>query len=476
MASTKSDINLLTFADGLQTTTNSFLRKDSQLELSINVHGDLIGSLTKRLGYTAIGTGSGSTGKGLHSYVRQADGTTKLFRASNGNLDYWNGASWINCTTYTPADATVYMKTYIDQMFVVGANASTLMSPINVTGTTASTSTNLTSAPKGKFVEVFNDQLYFGNVEVGGTKFPSRMYYCALPDSTTESIITWPALNYESIYPHNGDVITGLHTNKYLNQLLIFKNNSIHAWDSYRIRDLGNVGTNSQKSVVTINYTTFYFSPRRGVYSYNGLTPTLVSRAVDKWIKGIQDPSVVCAAGEDDRIYKLYVGTCVVDGVTYANCEIRYAVNDNAWWVYQYSNDFKCYADYTNSITRVCAIDSAGAVFQLAQSGDSVYSDNGSDISAEFTTKALDLGAPTWQYTADKAMVFTTGTSNLSGRARFRNKDWSTKFTVSKPDEVVNINPGTGRFMQFNFSERSQNPPFQFDGLSFDPILSSSYV
>jgi hypothetical protein len=474
----KTDVNLLTFADGLQTTTNSFLRKDSQLELAINVHGDTIGSITKRLGYTALGTASGNPGKGLYSYARQADGTTRLFRASGGNLDYFNGSAWANVTTYTPTDARLFMITYIDQLFIVGVNSSgSYISPINVTALTPSTTTNLVGAPKAKCIEVYNDQLYFGNISSGGTHFGSRVQYCDLPDSATESTITWTSTNYESIYPHNGDTITALHTNKYLNTLLIFKNNSVHAWDSYRIRDIGNIGTNSQKAVTTINYTTFYYAPKRGFYSYSGITPTLVSRPIDKWIKGIQDPDAVCLGKEDERILKAYVGTCVVDGKTYNNIEIRYAVNDNAWWIYQYANDFQQYAEHgISNVTRLYGIDSVGGVYQMAQGADVVHSDNGNDISAEFMTKALDLGVPSWQYTVDRAMFYATNTNGLTGRARFRGKDWGTYFNIDKPETIVNINPGQGRFLQFHFSETSQNAPFQFDGLSFDPTLAASYV
>lgn len=470
--------DLLQFTDGLQTTTSTFLRKEGQLEKSINVHGDNVGILTKRLGYSKFGdtVSSGNSITGLYSYADIGGGTTRLFAFANGTLKYYNGTVWTSITSLTPTTAKVEMRVFLDQLFVFGSDGGTYVTPTNIDGTTVSTATNLTSAPKGKFVEVFLDQLYVANVEVSSVRYPSRVYRSSLPD-TGGTLITWPSTNYESILTNNGEELTGMHTNKMLNQLLLFKDTSCHAWDGFRIRDIGNVGTNAHRSIQTINFTTFFYSQvRRAVYAYSGVQPQSISRGVKKWIRGIQDPTAV-HAGQDEDAYKLYLGTCVVDGETYTNCEFRYSVADNTVTIYSYHDTFKIYAEHkVDGFTRLYGGASDGDVHQMAIEGDAVYSDDSNPIAAEFMTKALYLDKPSNKKFVDRAALYTINAQNLQGRMRERGKDWSTYFSIDKPEDFVNLSPNDSNFIQFHFSENSTTSPFQFEGLSFTGGETTRYA
>src|SRR3990167_3755740 len=245
-------MDLISFTDGLQTTTSSFLRKDSQLELAVNVHCDNVGSVTKRLGYTEQGTATSSSAiRGLHSYADIAGGTTRLFRAFYSSIEWYSGSVWNAIGgTYSVATANVEMRVFLDQLFIFGANSSAqYITPINIDGTTFSNSTNLTGAPRGRFVETFLDQLYVADVEVSGVRYGSRFYRSSIPNSGGTDI-TWPTTNYENILTNNGETITGIHANNALNQLLIFKESSLHAWDTFRIKNIANIGTNAHRSIV----------------------------------------------------------------------------------------------------------------------------------------------------------------------------------------------------------------------------------
>lgn len=475
--------DLLTFSDGLQTTTSSFLRKDSQLELAMNVNFDNIGSVTRRLGYGGY-SGSLSTVSqvyGMQSYPDTSGNTLRLFAYNNGAIQYATGAAWTTVQGSLTSGAYMEARVFLDQLFVVGADTSNnYLTTANIDGTAYSTSTNVTSAPKGRLIELYLDQLYIADVVVGGVRYPSRMYSSSVPDAAGLAI-TWPATNYEEISTNDGESITGLHTNKKWNQLLIFKENSMNVYDTVRIRTVASVGTSCPRSVVTINGDTYFFKRGYGIYKYDGFAPVLISRPIEKWIKGIQDFSNMYtqfATKEDEKYYKLYTGNIVVDGVTYTNCEIRYSTVDNTWTIYSYADAFAVYAEHKISeVVRPYAGTTAGTVMRLAISGDAVYSDNGTEISSEFMTKALDLKQPNAKTFASRVVLYSTSPQGLTGRMRYKNQvDWSSHFSLDTPEQILNVNPGEGRFVQFHFSDNSTNSPYQFEGLSFDPLVTSEYV
>lgn len=470
--------DLLNFSGMLQTTTSSFLRKDDQLEHAVNVHGDSIGSVTKRLGYTIQGSAISSTSvRGLVSYPDISAGTTRLFAASNGSVFYFNGTIWTSVYSYGTVGANISFKVFLDKLFLVGADSSdTYITTALIDGTTSSTSGDVASAPGGKYLEVFKDRLFMADTYVGSTRYASRFYESSVPDVSTYAI-TWPATNYEEILPYNGEALMGIHANNSLNQLLLFKENSLHSYDLTTIKNVGAVGTSSHWSIQTIGFITFWFKAGEGIYAYSGIQPQLISRPIEKWIRGIQGTVTPFAGKEYERIYKCYVGDIIVDGVTYSNCEIRYSVPDNTFTIYSYAEAFTSYGEHSRSGTkRLYAGTSLGKVHELAQGNDQVYSDDGTAIGAEFMTKAFDFGKPASKKFIDKVQIYATNCQALTGRVRARGKDWSTFFTIDEGEQMQGINPDEGRFHQFHFSERSTLKPFQFEGISPDPIETSSYV
>lgn len=470
--------NLLTFVDLLQTTTSYFLKKKSQLDLAININGDEIGSLTGRLGYAQVGTtlSAGNTVRGLRSYQRQADGTQYLFAVCNGTLSYYNGSSVSNITSGLTSAALVEFRVFVDELFMVGADSSNnYLTPANIDGTTYSTTNNLGSAPSGaRFVEVFRNKLYFADVVVGGTRYPSRFNFSSIP---TTGAITWSSTDFEEVYTDNGEAIKGMHTNKFLNQLLFFKETTMHAWDTFRLRDVGNVGTTAHRSIVTVDGVTYFFN-RNGIYAYDGSMPKLISRPISKWIKGITASNLgsVFAAKESEFVYKLYVGAITVDGVSYSNCEIRHSVLDNTFTIYSYAHAFSVYAEHIiSSVERVYSGDTTGKIFKLAQDADAVYSDDGSAIGNQFSF-TVDMGLPSERKFIDRCLIYTTRGQNLTGRVRVRNEDWKTHFAINKAEQQVNINPKDGRFLQFHFSSNSTVMPFIFEGVSFNANQTTSNI
>lgn len=467
------NVDKLTFHQLLQTTTSSFLKSPNQLDLAVNVNGENLGSVTKRLGYAQSGSdvSTGNSILGLRTYPYMAGGTQLLFGVANGTIYDFNGTTWASVQSGLNTTAKAEFRVFVDQLFMVGANSSnTYLTTANISGTIYSTSTNVTNAPKGRFIEQFKSRLYIADVEVSGTRYPSRFYWSSAP---TDGAITWDTSatseSFEEVSTDNGEPIMGLHTNEALNQLLIFKETSLHSWDTYRIRNLWNVGTTSGRSIVTIDGITYFFN-KNGIYAYDGARAKLISRPIKKWIKGISASYYddVFGINQDDEYLKMFVGDCTVDGKTYSNCEIIYNVADQTWTIYSYADPFSCYATHEESgVTRVYGGTTAGKVHKLAQDSDAVYDDNGTAIAAEFMF-TVDLGLPSERKFVDRVLIYTTAVQNLTGRIRAKGKDWSTWFPINETEQSHNVNPRDGRFLQFHFSETSNVAPFEFQGLSFN--------
>lgn len=464
----------------LQTTTSSFLRKDDQLELAINVHGENIGALIGRLGYTKQGdTVTASQGiRGLISYPDISGGTTRLFAGVNGDFKWYDGSSaWTTAVSYGVVDADVNAKVFLDKLFICGANATNdYITTTIIDGVTPLTGGDVTDAPSARYIEVFKDRLFLADIKISGTRYGSRFYESSPPDVDTLAI-TWPSTNWDEILANNGESIMGLHANRALNQLLLFKENSIHAYDLTTIRDVGAVGTSSHRSIQTINFITFWFKKGEGIYAYSGIQPQLISRGIEKWIRGIQGTCTPFAAKEYERIYRLYVGDIVVDGATYTNCEIRYCVPDNTFTIYSWFDNITSFAPHTVAgVQRVYGGTSTGEVHEFAQGTDAVYTDNGEPIAGEFMTKAFDFGRPGTRHFIDKIMVYSSNAQNITGRVRAKGRDWSTFFALDQSEQLVNINPDEGRFHQFHFSWKGGNAPPKIEGFTTDPLETSSFV
>jgi hypothetical protein len=461
--------DLLHFSGLLQTTTSSYLRSPDQLTRSINVHGDQIGSLKKRLGYSQYGDTLDASNDvlGLHSYNDVSGGTENLFAYINGVIKYNNSGTWTNIQTGLTSDAKVEFRVFVDILFGCGANSSnTYITTFGVNGTSYSTGLNLTDAPKAKFIEVYKDRLYLINVEASGVRYPDRFYYSSVPSANT---ITWDG-SHERVYTNNGEEITGAHTYEALNELLIFKENSMHAWDTARLRDVARVGTTSHRSIQTVDNIVFFFN-RHGIFAYNGSTAKLISRPIEKWIKAIDQSALgdVFAVSEDEQFYKLYIGNVTVDGTSYTNCEIRYSVPDNTFTIYSYKDSFQVYAHHkVSGEERIYAGDADGEVMQLAHQDDAVYSDDGSAISAQFMFET-NLGVPAERKFVDRALIYSSLAQNLTGRVRAKDKDWGSYFSIDGDEWEVNVNPQDGRILEWHFSESSTVEPFTFEGITFNP-------
>jgi len=461
--------DLLQFTGMLATDLSSFLRRPDQLLEAINVHGDTVGILESRRGYSQYGgtLSAGNSVKGLYTYCDVSGGSEYLYTFANGTI-FYNPSTWQSIVGSLLSDANMEFAEFLDQLFVCGANSSgSFLTTANIDSGVYSTSTNVSNAPKARYVEVYKDRVYLANCD----GFPDRFYYSGLPD-TAGTAITWSSDDYERVYTNNGEEITGMHNNKVLNELLFFKWSSMHAWDTYRLRDVANIGTTAHRSIKTVNAVTFFFN-QSGIYAYSGGYPQRISRIIQKWIDAVTDPTAVFAEVEDGVIYKLYIGNVTVDGESFTNCEIRYSTIDNTFSIYSYYDTFTCYAQHTiSNIGRVYGGTSDGVVHQFALKTDAVYEDDGQAIFSRFMFET-DLGLPSARKSVDKVLIYSELAQNMAGRVRPRGGDWYSEFGIDTDEYETNINHQDGRFLQFQFTSASSVEPFRFLGLTINPHITS---
>ena len=216
---------------GLNTTAGPIALEDNESSDLQNIDFDKFGSIIKRGGYTVLNTtatsGTNLRGDGLYWYQFNNAGTNTryLTHVTGGKLLGDLGGVSGTWTTITGAITTTALshcdfETFINKVFITNGNDV----PIYWDGST--TANNLASVlPTGmttaKYVRLFNNYLFVGNVVVSGTYYPNRIYWSNVRDP-----FTWLSQNWIDVAKEDGDEITGLRVLS--DRLIIYKNRSIY--------------------------------------------------------------------------------------------------------------------------------------------------------------------------------------------------------------------------------------------------------
>lgn len=240
--------------------------------------------------------------------------------------------------TFTPQglnltkDYKFEFATYLDGLFCVNYADATMF----YNGTTWSTSTNVTNAPKSKYIIPYGDKLYLLNIDVSGTKHPSRVAMSSLPDPDAYTI-TWDmgsTGNYFDIKPKDGDEIKGGAVNS--NRLLIYKENSVWRYDTNTLVEISGLpGTNNHRSIQTLMGWTIHFH-QSGIYGVNGSEYQKLSRDIQPIIDGVNSLSLdkLCSYVDGDN-YCLYLGDIsnTLENISIENCVVKLNMTSNIWTV-----------------------------------------------------------------------------------------------------------------------------------------------
>lgn len=372
------------------------------------------GCPAKRNGYTAVGTGLVAHPKGLASYY--VDSSHRYLLTVDGTaLKYLNGTSWtgISGATFTTLLNTTFVQARGDMYMWNGTDAgSKLTSALTLTrpDTTVSAAFGIFYAGKQIVAGTATNpsRLYISNstdasdftVAIGGTApqpdnstdAPGAATFAGTPGFSEANII--------DISKDDGDRITGLA--KFQEKLVIFKERSIYqmTFDPTSgaptvVQLNGSVGCVSHRSIENVE-DDVYFLSRGGYYALGNqanYSTFIRTRELSIRIHPIIETIVPANLGNTCSLYSNFVfySSVSTGGTMTNNTTLTYDRRFDAWskWTNVSANAFTEFIDTSNIRHLYFAADDEAEVFELVPG---TYNDNGSAISAQWTSKAINFG------------------------------------------------------------------------------------
>lgn len=483
--------HILHFLQPPTTELSPFIAGDNQLIICNGINPIYKkGVLYKDLGYSQVGSTTLQTGKPVRSlhHFRQSSSVTKilatvddatsddtqLFYSTGGNSSEITGAetAWANKATMD-----VEMEDFISYCFLVGYSSTDGFLPSSsLTGTTFSTSTNVTNMPGAKYIKRYRDRIYIGNCDISGTAYPYRVYFSTVPSAGS---ITWTvATNFFDV--DYSEQITGLTEN--WDRLIIFTEFSAYMYDQSSKKKVWDVGCSGQRTIQNIG-AYMIFANKDNIFVSSGGRPEPIGNPILGFIKA-SNPSDWKTAVVDNE-YHIYLGDSItVNGLTYSNVLATLNIDTNMWrW-----------RELKDSVDSMCRYTTSGDDFLLLGCADSeimikskytdttpIYADDGSPINAHFRTKAYDMGDPSVKKTIKKIVSYSEYGQGLMLRYRIfdKNREVLMPFeSIGSLNKVVNnfedFKNLEGNFIQFEGKERSSLQAFRFYGFSFEYELTTT--
>lgn len=216
---------------------------------------------------------------------------------------------------------------------------------------------------------------------------------------TTQSNITyWAGSNWFDVRTNNSDVVTSLSENS--NNLLIFKNDTLHRYNLTSLKTVRGLGTTSNRSVVFFpgRDINIYFhgstADKTGFYMDNGRESLNISRKIQPFMDAISSSNYnsVVAWNEGDT-YRAFVGNISNQNssndsynISDSNVVYSYSIVDNSWKIDPIADVITASCHFRESnVLKVFLGNDSGEVF-LTPSG---YSFDGDPIRFNYQTRTL---------------------------------------------------------------------------------------
>jgi hypothetical protein len=373
------DYKTLYAFNGIQRQVSPFLTQDGDLFEAQNVTTEKIGVLKKSFDYTIKGTQI-TPSQSIYGGIdfQRNNGTHEHLIAINGASNaeiYKYVTDWTTQSQTLTKDYRIrfaYSPT-IDTLFACNyADATRSYS------TSWSTTTNVTNAPKAKYILSFGDRVYLLNCKVGSDEYPSRAYRC----DAIETSATWDSSEYVVF----NDVITGVGMNA--ESMFVACQNSTHIFtladEKYQVSTIGCV---SHESIAQHSRYTFY-AARDGYYCYDGRDTFKISSPVQDYWKMIPESSLgeIQAVVDGDHIY-VYIGSIDTpweSSETLDNVILDYNVLQNNWNRGRLSTGCTHLHTYVTTLGRKVFMGSSdGEIYQMF---DGSGQQNGADYASHFET------------------------------------------------------------------------------------------
>jgi len=224
--STPIAFNAVAFNGGLNTTAGPFAVSEAESPDLQNIDFDIFGSILKRNGYLNLSSASlgAFNSDGVHWF--ESDSSRQLVNVADGKFykmdvtvagepdTWWDDAS--NGWTLT-ADNLCDFTNWKNKCFVTNG----IGGPFVYNGTTLTTATLPATVTRPKYIEQFENYLFYLNVYVSNVAEGSRFYWSDLNDETT-----WDAANFIRVSDRDGTQITG--AKRLADRLVVFKDRAIY--------------------------------------------------------------------------------------------------------------------------------------------------------------------------------------------------------------------------------------------------------
>lgn len=381
---------------------------------------------------------------------------------------------WDAQNQYLNVTDKVECASFLDGAFAVSLNTPTRF----YDGSTWSLSTNVASAPKGKYVRNYQTRLYIANASVDGTLYPSRVYYSDI--AALAKTITWDNTNnWFDVETDDGDVITALGKNS--NRLLIFKENSLHTWNNYSVVTVSdNVGTSSQRSVVNVRGSTIFLNSD-GFWLYDGSNLTLISKAIELFLDGMTATNYASAvAWRKGTHYLCFIGNLsnAPEDISLNNVVVDYDVAANTWVLHALQDTITAATSWKSSSAWGTYLgNSAGKIYQWNVGNTDASTTSAAGVAISFEVESLDYysGNPNTVKAYQHAFIYTSRGSNMTlqhrvmGRVNTDDDDWVSDGTMRNRVTKVPFDPAkvNGRGIRYKFSECSGGDPVTLEGYSW---------
>lgn len=348
--------------EALNRKTTPFLMKVGEFIECQNIDvSTKIGAAKKTGDYTQTGNQIAASKNILGMGVfKRADGTFEFYSTCDGtNSEIYKlvTATWTSQSqTLTAAAKGQYCSmSELDTLFY--ANYSDATRSYN--GSSWSTTTNVTSAPKARYLNAHQTRLFLGDCVVGATSYPTRYYFSS---SGTGGSLSWDTTNDYYVLP---EPITGFENNG--ETQLVFTRNFVFRGDAYDKHQIATVGTTSQNTVATRGGVT-YFSNDMGDFATDGATFDKISHAVDDYFDGMTKsflPSMSGGILRDTRY--IYIDDVTLEGESLTNVLLSYHIPTNKWSKLRLGVNCKVIRPFTDGsdITDLYFGNDNGEIFKL---------------------------------------------------------------------------------------------------------------
>ena len=427
------------------------------------VFDQILGAGVIRSGTALVGNqvGSGQKCLGYHQFTK-TDGTNVSIAVFNNAGDTVAGIYYLNAGVWTLTAITTLTKdlpcvflTFLNTVAVSNGTDAVLTSTNGSTWVTTGGNLDAANFPKFTAMIEWQDRIY------GVTTNSNHVLYSGIQSG---GILLWSGLTsgYIDIEPEDGggSIVA---FSKVPNYLVILKERSIKRWNGYSTfpDDVMGLGTFNRWSAVYGKSSCFFIN-KNGIYETNGGFPIYRSRPVLDIINAIDPASYGSVSGFcDGRHLEFSIGTIVIDGITYTNSAVRYALETQQWEFRTYSHTPVQYGRYltTNVDVNVFA-DTDGHVIQI----DTGVADTTTQIPFSVQTQEFTFGP---SITNVNRMCFhTRGMYGASIFARLDKGDFQIIGTVNSDNQLLENMGLSGTYFEFRVAGYSSDKYGYWSGIT----------